>query len=180
MKPGALQLDFKRQPASPWRWWGWALLVAACAVAAMLAERHATLEDLRAAKQAQLDRLAQPSRPRATPGNAAALEVRTQAGVQRANLIIDQLTVPWDGLFDAVEAADARGLALLALTPTARDRTLRLAGEARSVPALLAYVQSLAAQQSLGQVHLLGYQTAVRDGAPVVTFTLAANWKAAP
>lgn len=180
MKHEALQLDFKRPAHSRWRWAGWALLVAACALAAEAAQRHGQLEQDRAAMQARHDRMAQPSRARAPRSAVAAVEPRTQASVQRANLIIDQLTVPWDGLFDAVEAADARGLGLLALTPVARDRTLRIAGEARSVPALLAYVESLSAQPALGQVHLLGYNAAVREGGAVVSFTLAATWKAAP
>ena len=126
------------------------------------------------------DQLAQPLRARTARSAVTAVDPRTQARVERANLIIDQLTVPWDSLFHAVEQADARGLGLLALTPVARDRTVRIAGEARSVTALLAYVDSLAAQPALGQVHLLGYSAAVRDGGPIVAFTIAAQWKAAP
>ena len=104
-------------------------------------------------------------------------DASTLAASRRANAVIDQLSVPWADLFHAVEAADASGLAVLALTPNARDRTLRLAGEARSMGELLAYVERMAAQPTLRQVHLLGYSTAVRDGVSVVTFTLAATWR---
>lgn len=180
MKPQRLQLDFKRRASGTWRWFGWALLLAAGVGAAALAERHAQLEQGHAAAQARHDRLSQQLRARAPRVAFASPDAKTAADVRRANAIIDQLTVPWDGLFDAVEAADARGLGLLALAPTARDRTLRLAGEARTVAELLAYVESLAAQPALGQVHLLGYNTAVRDGASIVSFTMAATWKAPP
>lgn len=180
MTARALQLDFRRPARSGWRWLGWALLAAAVAAALALGERHALLAQSHAAAQERHARLAERMRARAPQRATAAPDAQTLADIRRANLVIDQLTVPWDGLFDAVEAADARGLGLLALAPTARDRTLRLSGEVRSVLELLAYVERLAAQPALGQVHLLGYNSALREGTSIVTFTMAATWKAQP
>jgi hypothetical protein len=68
-------------------------------------------------------------------------------------------------------------MGLLALVPNAQDRSIRLSGETRSVPELLAYVDRVAAQPMLGQVHLLSYDTVPRDGAQVISFTLAARWQ---
>jgi hypothetical protein len=62
------------------------------------------------------------------------------------------------------------------MTPDAKERSLRLAGEARTMPELLAYVDRLAAQPGLRQVHLLGYDRVVREGTEVVAFTLLARW----
>ena len=180
MKPQPLQHDFRRPPGSRWRWCGWALLAAAVGVAVALADRHAQIERAHTAAQERHERLSERLRARAPRSAAASPDAQTLADIRRANAIIDQLTVPWDGLFDAIEAADARGLGLLALTPSARDRTLRLSGEVRTVPELLAYVESLAAQPALGRVHLLGYSTTVRDGASIVSFTMAASWKGQP
>lgn len=180
MKPQPLQLDFRRAPSSRWRWCGWALLAGAVGVAATLADRHAQIEQAHMAAQQHHERLSERLRARAPRSAATSPDAQTLADIRRANAVIDQLTVPWDGLFDAIEAADARGLGLLALTPSARDRTLRLSGEVRTVPELLAYVESLAAQPMLGRVHLQGYTTTVRDGASIVSFTLAASWKAQP
>jgi hypothetical protein len=52
-----------------------------------------------------------------------------------------------------------------------------LSGEARSVPDLLAYVDRLAALRTLEEVRLEGYETVVRDGVDVVSFTVAASWR---
>ena len=179
MKPAPLQLDFRRASRSAWRWLGWALLGAAVLAAAALSARHAQAAQRHAAEAARHQTLSDQWRAR-QPRAAAAPDARVLADVRRANAIIDQLTVPWDELFDAVEAADTRGLGLLAMTPTARDRTLRLAGEAKTMPDLLEYVERLAAQPALKQVHLVGYSPVARDGASVVSFNLAATWKGQP
>jgi len=177
MTTAALQLDFKRAPASRARWIGWLLLAAAVPAVILTSEaysRAAQSWELAQSRNAHLQGRLQADSPRraAAPPDAATL-----AAIRRANAVIDQLSVPWADLFDAVEAADARGLGVLSLTPNARDRSLRLVGEARSMAELLAYVERMAAQPALRQVHLLGYSTAVRDGVSVVSFTLAATWR---
>ncbi|MBY0468010.1 MAG: hypothetical protein K2Q07_03415 [Burkholderiaceae bacterium] len=177
MTTAALQLDVLRPPASRARWVGWLLLAAAVPAVVLTAEAYSQAEQAWALAQGrhqQLQARSQADRPQrsVTPPDAATL-----AAIRRANAVIEQLAVPWGELFEAIEAADARGLGVLSLTPSARDRSLRLAGEARSMSELLAYVQRMAAQPALQQVHLLGYGTAVRDGVPVVTFTLAATWR---
>ena len=42
---------------------------------------------------------------------------------------------------------------------------------------LLAYVGRVTEQPALSGVHLLGYNTVLREGVPVVAFTLAATWR---
>lgn len=175
-----LQLDYRRAPSSPWRWLGWLLLALAVVAAATVADRyervahHHEVVQARANELARLLLAARPERAKAAP------EVHTLAELARARTIVDELTVPWKDLFEAVEAADAKPLGLLALTPNARDRSLRMAGEARSVADALGYVDRMASRPTLSQVHLLGYQTVVRDGVPVVSFTLAASWRQQP
>lgn len=180
MSARELKLDFRRRPASAGRWYGWALLLAASVAAVAVAQAHAQLARQHADALEHHERLSERLRAR-TPKRVTSMpDPSTLAGIRSANGIIDQLTVPWEGLFDTVEAADARGLALLSLTPTARDRSVRLSGEVRSVPELLAYVQRLEAQSALGQVHLLGYSSVLRDGVKIVGFTISATWKGQP
>ena len=180
MRSTALQLDFRRRARSPWRWLGGLLLVTAVLVGVAFSKQYGAVEQRHAAA---LERAASlNARQRATGPRRAAVVADPQAlaSLKRANVIIDQLTVPWDGLFDAFEAADSRELGLLSLTPNARDRSVRLAGEARSMNELLAYVDRAAAQPALGQVHLLGYNTVQRDGVSLLSFTLAATWRQSP
>jgi hypothetical protein len=175
-----LQLDFRRAPRDAWRWGGWALLAGAAAAAALLADRHATVAEAHALAQQAYDLSSQRLRARQPAPEAPRVDAQTLADLRRANLVIDQLTVPWDGLFEAVEAADAKGVGVLSLMPNARERTLRLAGEARNVGEVLGYVERLAGQSALGAVHLQGYNTVQREGASVIGFTLSASWRTQP
>ena len=177
MTTTALQLDFKRPPASRARWLGWLVLAAALPAVVLTSEAYSHADQTRELAQSRHAHLH--GRLQAYSPQRAAMppDATTLAAIRRANAVIDQLAVPWADLFGAVEAADARGLSVLSLTPNARDRMLRLAGEARSMGELLAYVERMAAQPALRQVHLLGYSTAVRDGVSVVSFTLAATWQ---
>lgn len=177
MTAPALQLDFRQPPRSRWRWVGWLALVAA--VIGVVAVSESYSEAALATEQAQRRHALLEARlPEVSPRpGAAAPDAQTLADIGRANAVIDRLTVPWDALFDAIEGADAGQLGLLSLAPNASDRSLRLAGEARTMDDLLAYVERLAAQATMGQVHLQGYRNTQRDGVPVVSFTLAATWR---
>lgn len=180
MSAAPLQLDFRAAARPRWRWLGWALLVVSVAAVLVFSEHMAEASQQHATAQTRHDKLSERLRDKTPRRAAAAPDAQTLAEVQRANRIIEQLTVPWDELFGAVEAADARGLAVLSLTPNALDRSLRLAGESRSMNELLAYVGRVAEQPGLSGVHLLAYNTVLRDGVPVVAFTLAATWRQLP
>ncbi|MFM9915591.1 MAG: hypothetical protein ACKVOX_07275 [Rhizobacter sp.] len=152
-------------------------LAAAMVAVVAFSDHYSEVAQVRDATQSRHDRLAERLRGSGLRRTDAPPDAQTLADVRRANAIIEQIVVPWEALFDAIEGADASGLGLLSLTPSARDRSLRLAGEARSMEELLAYVDRMAAQPALGQVHLQGYRTVVREGVPVLAFTLAATWR---
>lgn len=177
MTAPALQLDFRQPPRSRWRGVGWLGLVAAVIGVVVVSESHS--EAVAAHEQAQRRHalLAVRVTERSPLRSVAAPDAQTLSDIGRANAVIDRLTVPWDALFDAIEGADARQLGLLSLAPNASDRSLRLAGEVRSMDELLAYVERLAAQATMTQVHLQGYRRTQRDGVSVVSFTLAATWQ---
>jgi Tfp pilus assembly protein PilN len=180
MRGARFDLDFRRRQSAPWRWLGWALLAAAVGVAIVFSEHHAQVEQLHAAAQGRAHLLKERFRGNVSRNRASSMDPQDQVSVKRANAIIDQLTVPWGDLFDAIQTADARDLVVLSLTPNARDRSVRLVGEARSIDELLAYVERLAAQPALSQVHLLGYNSVQRDGVNAFSFTLAATWRQSP
>ncbi|HSV70550.1 MAG TPA: hypothetical protein VLI72_10580 [Methylibium sp.] len=177
MSADALPIDFRRAPLPRGRWAGWLALLAAALLAAVVAQRYGEIDERRAAAEQRHELLAARRQGAAAQRAVAPPDPRTLAALQRARLIIDELALPWLGLLDAVESADAAGLGLLSLQPNARDRSVRLVGEARTLAEVLAYVERLAAQPALQQVHLLGYKSLVRDGANIVSFQVAATWK---
>ena len=170
-----LQLDFHPRAARASRLLAWGALALACsaaaATAAYLVRANDALSDLRSRHEVLL------ARARPAPARAEVVGPELAHRIASANQAIDALAVPWDALFRSIESADARGLGVMSLVPNARTHLLRLSGEAKSVPELLAYVDRLAALQQLQQVHLEGYETVVRDGVSVVSFTVAATWR---
>ncbi|MEP6502036.1 MAG: hypothetical protein ABJD97_01795 [Betaproteobacteria bacterium] len=171
----ALLFDFHPAAARRARWGEWALLAGVLAGAALLAgdlARQRAAIDAQEARHDLLEARLQPARPR-----VEAVGPELARRIAAANEVIDELAVPWGALFSAVESADARGLGVMSLAPNARQHALRLSGEARTVPDLLAYVDRLAALKALEQVHLEGYETIQRDGTDVVSFSVAASWR---
>lgn len=180
MKPAAFALDFKQRPAVAMRRVGVGVLVVALAAAVFLGEGVWRESQRHAAATARLERAAQRSKGPQPGVGKRAPDAETLLAARRGAAVAEQLDVPWVDLFGALEAADAHPLGLLSMTPNARDGSLRVSGEARSTADLLAYVERLAAQHALMQVHLIGYHSALRDGVPVVAFSLAASWRPRP
>lgn len=173
----ALQLDFVRPPRHRWRWLGWLALVLAALGCAGLADERQRVSTQLEALQRKNELLLARARPAGTTRAAAPPDALVLRGLQRANVVIDQLAVPWPALFAALEGVPTRGVQLRQLVPEAQARSLRLGGEAPTLGAVLAYVERLAAQPGLEQVHLTGFETVAREGAASVGFSLSASWR---
>lgn len=100
--------------------------------------------------------------------------------VNRANVVLHRLTLPWDALFLAVETAAGKEVALLALEPDAEKRQVRISGEARDYSAVLNYITQLEAQAVFGPVYLQSHQVQQQDPDKPVRFALLANWRGQP
>lgn len=179
----ALRLDF-RQPQRPRPWPGIVLLALGLAAAGHeLAEyqriRLAT-EDWEA-RAARLE-LAQHRqrggfrRIALDAGEAAAL----QREVRQANQVLEQLGWPWDALFQGVEAAGSEQVALLAIEPNLEKHTLLIRGEARDLPALLAYLRRLERQPLFRQLVLHSHQVQTQDRERPVRFAAQATLREPP
>jgi Tfp pilus assembly protein PilN len=98
----------------------------------------------------------------------------------QANRIADQLNLPWSGLFDAIEQSTDASVTLLALQPDPQDETVRLSGEGRSLPAVLAYLDLLQQQPALAGVRLESHETLVQDAQRPVRFVAVTQWRLRP
>lgn len=171
MTPPALDLEFAPRRA---RWPAWLLLAAGLAVAAdvtltwsELRSEARTLEQPRGAR-----------RPAAS--NKAPLPEAVQREFDAARQALQELALPWEALFQAIEGATSNDTALLAIEPDPGKRALRIGGEARDFPAVLGYVERLAAQPVLAGVHLVTHQVREDVAERPVQFTLLATWRAQP
>lgn len=154
------------------------LLVLGCAAAA------ASLLDYReVAAAVEADRRAgraagrAPAPPLAQRSNRDVRELRQE--LLRANTLLRQMSVPWEGLFAAVEQAAGRDVALLALHPDVAAQQVRIAGQAQSIEHALSFVQRLAASGLLADAHLAGHN-ATADGDFPIAFALTARLIEAP
>lgn len=111
---------------------------------------------------------------RAAP--AARVDQATQQELKQANVILQQLNQPWELLFDSLELAASKDVALLSLQPVAASRTVRLAGEAKNLAGLVMYVEALEREAAFRNVHLINYKIRQDHPQHPVSFLIAATW----
>lgn len=144
-----------------------------CALAAIYGQKYLEdqheLEALRAALEAR----------RALPVQVAAAPPRIVVPEQQANAVNDaimQLNLPWRELYEAVRAATPDSVALLALEPDAKRRSLRVTAEARSSDDMFAYVGQMQAQEWFSTVVLTRHEIVEQDPNKPVRFQISAQW----
>ncbi|UVW29954.1 PilN domain-containing protein [Massilia sp. H6] len=99
-----------------------------------------------------------------------------EAQVQAVNNAIMQLNLPWRDLVEAVRAATPPDVALLALEPDARQRSLRITAETRTSDDMLAYVARMQEQGWFASVVLTRHEIAEEDPNRPLRFQLSAQW----
>lgn len=130
---------------------------------------------VREAKLAELRGMASKSLPEVAEKESDTPEIRAE--VQKANAVLQQLGVPWPDLFAAVESAQGADVALLAVQPDPRTRTVIIGGMARSLPAVFAYMDRLEHTKYLREVVLASHEIKTREPGEPVSFALSATWQ---
>lgn len=167
-----LSLDYERKPGT--HGIGYALLLVGCAMMAFMTNYYwALTHDL----QAMRDSLQSSQAVRAKGGSkdprgAKDLDERLLA----ARAVIDQLSIPWDNLFEALENIEQNGIALLAVSPDPRKNRIKLSGEAKNLEAMLAYHRSLARSPTFSDASLTTHDVVQQDPQLPVRFTATATW----
>src|SRR5512143_2546700 len=63
--------------------------------------------------------------------------------IKHANEVLNQITLPWDKLFQAVEWSAGKDVALLTIEPDAEKHVVKISGEAKNIEGVLNYVRHL-------------------------------------
>lgn len=178
MRP--LSLDFQRSARRP-NLAGAALLALGLAAVVAAGIQYRELADGIASQEAQIAGLERTAQRKPTGTRQTALETQ-QLGVEirYANQVVQELSLPWDRLFQAVETAGSEDVALLTVEPDARKRLLKITGEARNLAAVLAYIRLLEQQPVLTDIYLQNHQIQQQDADKPIRFALTASWRAAP
>lgn len=172
----ALQLDFK-QSSRHWPWLGVLLLIVGAAWLAYAANEARVLTGQIDLAEARLEVLAK--RGKVQPASPIDAQVLQQE-VRQANDILQQLTLPWNALFQVLESTSEKQIALLAIQPDTGKHIVRLSGEAKDFDALLAYIARLEKSRVLNHVYLTSHEVRTQDAEKPVRFTLVANWTVQP
>jgi hypothetical protein len=165
----SLQFDFQRKRAPSAA--GWLLLVAGIAALAGLGQEQSKLD---AQKAVQASRLAHLH----SPGGAASLTGNEpdEPSVVAARKLLDGAKLPWDTLFAALEVAEGKDVALIAIAPEAQRRQVKIHAEARNLDAMLAFQRQLQQNPALSQVVLLDHTVMKDVPFTPVRFHLVAQW----
>jgi Tfp pilus assembly protein PilN len=135
----------------------------------------AAVERLRAQGQARSGQAAALARV-AAPVRAPVPEAQAAA----VNAAVMQLNLPWRGLHDAIQAATPAGIALLALEPDARKRSVRITAEAKNSDDMFAYVGQLQRIDWFDSVLLARHEINEQDPNRPIRFQIDARWRPAP
>jgi hypothetical protein len=97
--------------------------------------------------------------------------------IKHANDVLNQITLPWDKLFQAVEWSSGKDVALLTIEPDAEKHVVKISGEAKNIEAALHYVKHLSDQEIFNSVYLQSHQVQEQNPEKPVRFALIASWK---
>ncbi len=100
----------------------------------------------------------------------------TQQEVKQAREVISWLNLPWEPVFDSLEMAASKDVALLSLQPNAISRSIRISGEAKDLQGLVEYVEALEREPAFKTVHLVNYRVRQDHPQRPVIFLIALTW----
>jgi len=102
------------------------------------------------------------------------LEIRKE--IKNANIILGHINFPWETLFDSIENAVSKDIALLSLLPNISNNSLRIAGEAKNMSELLAFVKALEQEKTFVNAYLLNYKIKKSSSHQPIFFQVIASW----
>lgn len=132
------------------------------------------LADLQA-QMNQLEKRSKQLRRNGQPGNEPETALTAEQG-KALRQAENTIRIDWEALYRHIDRATGEDLVLLGITPNTAAHTLQLSGEARNLPAILAFIEALR-QAPLEQVALLSHKIKSDDPQRPISFEIAANWK---
>ena len=175
--PSSWQSTVHRSAALAWiaAAFGLVALVSAALTWQDIAQRDAALAaEIVALKSLMRERADASTARSANTMTAAQLETLRSAG----NSVVTELNRPWAQMFDALEQAGARPVALLELEPDPKSQRIKGVAEARNSGAMVDYIARL--RQLFGTARLTRHETNAADPAQPIRFEFEVTWQAHP
>lgn len=152
------------------------LIVGLLALVAVIYQLRVTMAKVTQweAREARITQQQQHRKMPRTP--AARISQATQQEIKQANDVLRQLNLPWETLFDSLELAASKEVALLSLQPSVASRTIRLSGEARNLAGLVEYVEALEREVVFKNAHLVSYKVRQDHPRRPIIFSIVTTW----
>lgn len=172
-----LELDFHRAAAQA-RWLRIGLLAAGILLAGVALLRYEALSSEATVWESKLQDLTQLARRKTIALGGGPRESKASPEeLKRANVVLEQMTVPWGVLFSELEATADNDIALLAIQPDVASRQVRVTGAATSLAAVTRFITRLEAQPHLTSVYLVEHALSAAGPRRPVTFSVVASWE---
>ena len=168
-----LDLDYAARSRA-FSWLGALLLAIAVGVTWKMVDLYAASQAEAQRLEAQIERLER--RMGGAGERAPRLDERAVREIRNANQIIGKITLRWERLFEAVQAAGTPRVGLLGMAPDQKTGNVEISGEAADREAMFDYLERLERQPALKNVYLLNHQTNVQDPDRPLRFVVTASW----
>lgn len=158
--------------------WSWALLAIAALFALLTLQHYGSVKTRLLASQERLQSVMalQPQAKVNIEEEAEAFKLPKQE-ISMIRKTVEQLGIPWDGLFETFESTQLKNVALLELSPSQQKEMVVIRGEASDLDAVFAYIRALEKAPVLDRVHLQNHYVEKTNPDQPVAFTLHAQWK---
>jgi Tfp pilus assembly protein PilN len=175
-----LELDFHRRAAQA-RWLRVVLLAAGIILAGAAIIRFQALSKEATVWESKLEDLSQLARRKTVSLGVSARDSKAPPEeIKRANVVLEQMTVPWGMLFSELEATTDEDLSLLAIQPDVASRQVRITGVATNLAAVTRFVTHLEAQPHLVGAYLVEHALSAGSPRRPVSFSVVASWEGSP
>lgn len=167
MSAPVLELDFKRR-----RWpsrTGLLLLAAGLGAGALALAAYRTAKGELASRIHTLGNVQRAPRP----AHVASLP---NTDPQHMNRVLDRLTLPWEGFFDALESAAVEYSTLISIAPDATRGSVQIRGEARDIGVVVYYVSKLENSGFFRDVDLVEHERGTQNTDLPLRFLITAHW----
>jgi Tfp pilus assembly protein PilN len=89
---------------------------------------------------------------------------------------VDEILLPWNSLFKALESANHEGIQMLAIEPNPKSKLVRIKAIALDTESMMRYLNNLDAQKTLGKVHLVSHEVVEMNGQSAIELVVEAIW----
>lgn len=178
-----LDLEFiqpRHGVVAEWSWFGTVFFIIGCVIIYVLLQALHKLESQKKNVDIELareNRVVQQANSQLRNNLKISQSPISPKQIEETQLVVNTLSMPWNELLNGIEKSSLEDVILLSLQPDSKKQQLVLTGEAKNLPAVLAYIDRLESQPMLEKAYLQKHGMSETDKNKPVQFTIVAVWE---